>query len=93
MGARFFALACEPLHAANLLAANPDFALWVTHMFATNESDAERDDVPDEVADAWASVLLDIYEKRRQAVISAPLPNSPEKGDDECRATSRPKPT
>jgi hypothetical protein len=58
-------------------------------MIATTE--VEVDALPEEVADAWATVLLDIYEKRRQSAVHDSSHTIAEKGDDECPTTSRAK--
>lgn len=48
---------------------------------------AETDvDFPDDMIDAWASVLLDLYEKRRNPPAHDST-STTEKENDECHAT------
>jgi hypothetical protein len=62
-------------------------------MIATTEVEVDADGLPEEVADAWATVLLDIYEKRRQAEVHDSSHTSAEKENAECHDSSRPKRT
>ena len=59
-------------------------------MIATEDVEVERDGLPEDVADAWATVLLDIYEKRRHAAGEVVFPNC-DHGERVCPSTSRAK--
>jgi hypothetical protein len=53
----------------------------------TTIADAETDvDFPDDVADAWASVLLDLYERRRNPPANEST-STPAKENNQCHAT------
>lgn len=63
-------------------------------MKSANTSTADGYDLPPAAADAWAAVYIDVAEKldaEEQADVNAE--NASISGDDECPATSQPKPT
>ncbi len=49
--------------------------------------DVEEGGLPEEVADAWATVLLDLWEKEQAAAKQAQAGNPTEEGDSSCDAT------
>jgi hypothetical protein len=49
-----------------------------------SESPDEEQGLPEEVADAWATVLLDLWEKDQAAAKQAQANALTEKGDSSC---------